>query len=263
MRQVISGSTTARAAGMLLALAMAGPAGAQTDPTRAMDGEWHYMVAPYFWFTGLSGDASVKGLPPIPIDASFSDIISNFDIGLMGHFEMRKDRIGLGSDLLYVNLGAPVVGPLEGQLGLEVDMRMLIAEGYAFYRVAHGGAAANPSFVDVLAGVRYFGTSAQLEADALESGKRRLDWVDGMAGARFGLPLGSKVALLGRGDIAGFGSDFTWSVSGDLATRVSDRWTLGLGWRHMDADYDKGDGLNPSVLNVTLDGPRLWAAYAW
>jgi hypothetical protein len=27
----------------------------------AMDGEWHFVVAPYFWFSGLDGTVSYDG----------------------------------------------------------------------------------------------------------------------------------------------------------------------------------------------------------
>ena len=56
-------------------------------PTAAMDGEWHFTVAPYMWFSGIKGDVSVGNLPSIPVDAPISDILSNFDFGLQGHFQ--------------------------------------------------------------------------------------------------------------------------------------------------------------------------------
>ena len=31
----------------------------------------------------------------VPVDASISDILSNFDFGLEGHLDARKDRLGL------------------------------------------------------------------------------------------------------------------------------------------------------------------------
>ena len=89
------------------------------------------------------------------------------------------------------------------------------------------------------------------------------DWVDALIGLRFRAPLGSRVSLLGRGDIAGFGSKFTWNLEGDLAVKLSDRWSLGAGWRHIDIEYDKTDGAERRLYDVALDGPRTWFSYAW
>ena len=56
---------------------------------------------------GLKGDVSVKGLPDIPIEKSFSDIWSDFHVGVLGHFEGRKDRWGFATDVMYMDLHAP------------------------------------------------------------------------------------------------------------------------------------------------------------
>lgn len=261
MKRGAPASWTAVGAGLVLAFAAA-PAGAQTDAT-AMDGQWHFVLAPYVWFTGIKGAVSVRGLPEVPVDQSFTDLIKDLDIGLQGRFEARKDRMGLALDLMYVNLGVPVSGRLGAQSDLQVDVRQLVTEGFAFYRVRHASRSDNPSYVDVLVGARYFGVSSRLENDALETSKQTLSWVDGLAGLRFRAPLGAKFALLGHGDVAGFGSDFTWTVSGDLAFRASDRWYLGAGWQHMDIDYDSGEDHDRKRFDIALDGPRVWAAYAW
>jgi hypothetical protein len=89
------------------------------------------------------------------------------------------------------------------------------------------------------------------------------DWVDAMTGVRFRAPLGSRVAFIGRGDVAGFGSKFTWNLEGDLAIALSQHWTTGAGWRHLSIDYDKGTGQDRKVMDVAYDGPRAWFAYAW
>lgn len=252
-------------AGTALVLTVALPARAQAGPAAAMDDEWHFALVPYFWFAGIDGTVSVKGLAEVPIHQSFSDVMSAFDIGLLGHFEGRKNRWGFASDILYLNLGAPVAAnaPVLGPLGISADVRQLMLEGLATYRVAIGANQDKPSHLDLLAGARYFGTSAQLQNDVLETGKQDLQWVDALVGLRFRVPLGSRMSLLGRGDVAGLGSKLTWNLEGDLALNLSERWALGAGWRHLDIDYDKGEGSDRKVFGVAFDGPRAWAAYTW
>ncbi len=109
---------------------------AQAETDTAMDGSWHFRLLPYFWATGLDGTASVTGVTEVPIKASFSDIIEDFDIGFATHFEARKDRLGFAADVMYTNLGAdvPTTRLILGRLDLNADVRQLITEGFVFYR---------------------------------------------------------------------------------------------------------------------------------
>jgi hypothetical protein len=93
--------------------------------------------------------------------------------------------------------------------------------------------------------------------------KKDFDWVDVLTGLRCRLPLGPHVALIGRGDVAGFGSKFTWNLEGDIGAALSEHWTAGAGWRHLSIDYDKGEGADRKLFDVAYDGPRAWFAYAW
>jgi len=258
------------ATALALAVALPAAAQAQAPPTAAMDGRWHFVVAPYMWFTGIKGSASVGGLPEVPVEASFSDIFKDLSFALAGHFEGRKNRFGFGTDLMYTDLSSPVAAnsPVVGTLGLKAGVKQLFTEGFGLYRVATGGPAKNPANLDLLVGVRYTGTSTQLTADTSTGNqyagqKKDLDWVDAMAGIRATVPLGSRVAFMGRGDVAGFGTKLTWNLEGDLATQVSDHWVLAAGWRHMHIDYDEGSGRDRKLFDIGYDGPRAWFAYAW
>ena len=264
------GVRAARRAVAVALLATAAPAWAQSqaqgDPTSAMDDRWHFNVVPYFWMTGIKGEVSVANLPSVPVDASISDMLSNFDIGLQGHFEARKDRLGFAFDFIWSKLGVPAAQTPVGQF--TVDVRQFITEGVVFYRAATGGRADNPAHLDVLLGVRYTGTRSRLTAEtnagvAYNGQFQELDWVDALGGLRFRAPLGSRAAFLGRADIAGFGSKLTWNLEGDLAFRPWTRWSFGAGWRYMDIEYEKGEGAELRQFDVAYSGPRLWFAYSW
>ena len=129
--------------------------------------------------------------------------------------------------------------------------------------MASGGRRDNPAVLDVLAGARYADSRSRLTAttDAgigYDGEFQDFDWVDALAGVKFRAPLGSRMALIGRADVAGFGSKLTWNLEGDLGFRVSDHWAFGAGWRHWDIDYD-----DEKVFDIAYDGPRLWFAYTW
>ena len=251
----------------VVATALAGAtrahAQAAPPPSLAMDGDWHFVIAPYFWASGISGNVSIGDLVSVPIDKSFSDIIADFDIGLMARFEGRKGRFGFSTDLLYIDLGAPVLGNVAGGLDANVDFRQAIVEGVGTFRAWHGGRADNPAFVDVLAGARYYGTKARLQSSLEDTDFVTINWLDAVAGVRFHAPLGKRFSLLGRGDVAGFGSTFTWEVEGDLAARLGERWLVGAGWKHLDIDFDESEGARRKVVDIAYDGPRVWFAYSW
>jgi hypothetical protein len=255
--------------GLLVALSSPALLQAQAKTDTAMDGSWHFRLMPYFWAAGIDGTVSVTGVNEVPIHASFSDIISNFDIGLLGHFEARKDRLGFGADFMYLNLGAdvPTTRPILGRLDLGADVRQLVTEGFVFYRPVSGGRD-GAGYLDVLAGLRYNDTRTLLEGTgaggaSLAGTKRNLDWVDALAGARFRVPLGKRAGLTGRGDLATFGSDLTWNVQGGLDLGFGERWAAGVDYRWMDQDYDKGEGLDRRIYNMRYSGPKVWFSYSW
>lgn len=266
MRMKNVGNRAAVVVALLMAAALPGWAQSEGGPTGAMDGEWHFTVAPYMWFSGIKGDVSVGNLPPVSIEAPISDILSNFDFGLEGHFQARKDRIGLAFDFIWSDLGIPVAEDVEFA-DFTVDVRQLITEGYVFYRVASGGPSDNPATFDLLIGARYTGTRARLQAERagveLDGEFQKLDWVDLMGGLKFRAPLGSRFAFIGRGDVAGLGSNVTWNLEGDLAFLASERWAFGLGWRYMDIEYEKDDTTIPQKFDLAYNGPRVWFAYSW
>jgi len=93
----------------MLALALAGLAIAPAS--MASDG-WQYELTPYVFFSGMKGDIGVGGLPPIDIDASFSDIADNLEAGFMGMFTARNGPLLFSFDGSYTKLEASGTGPV-------------------------------------------------------------------------------------------------------------------------------------------------------
>ncbi|HEX3102114.1 MAG TPA: hypothetical protein VHQ01_09995 [Pyrinomonadaceae bacterium] len=67
------------------------------------DDGWHFAFAPYLFITGLTGTIGARGRTA-NIDLSFSGILHNFDMGLVGAFEARKKKIVFTSDVLWIKL---------------------------------------------------------------------------------------------------------------------------------------------------------------
>jgi opacity protein-like surface antigen len=253
--------TAATALAALLAL----PAAALAQSNTAMDDRWHFFVAPYLWGSGMEGTVGVNQPLSVLVDLSFGDALDNLDFAFLGRVEGRKNRVGFGLDLAYMNLGVDVTGPVTGRLGFGADVRSLTLEGIATWRVVNDDARG--SYVDLLAGARYLKNRARLtvERDGQEIAgtERTLDWVDALAGARFRVGLGETFGLHGRADVAGFGSDFSWNVQGGLEARLGEHWKMGAGYRYFDVDYDKGEALSRRIWQMTYQGPYAFVGYAW
>jgi hypothetical protein len=261
-----SGRFTAAAAALAANLALPTAAPAQSHPSTAMDDRWHFFAAPYLWASGMEGRVGVSGVVEVPVDVSFGDTLENLDFGFLGRFEGRRNRIGFGADLIYMNLGADVTGPVSGQLGLGADVRSFTAEGILNCRVSNDDARG--SYVDLLGGLRYVKNEARLTVErggnAIAGTGRTLDWVDGVAGARFRLGLGRSLGIHGRADIAGFGSDLSWNVQGGVELSFGGgHWRTGAGYRYFEVDYDKGEGLDRRVWQIVYQGPYAFIGYGW
>lgn len=228
--------------------------------TPADDNGWQWEFSLPVWAPAIDGTMSFSGIPEQKVKASFGDIVENLDFALIGQVEMRRNRLGFASDVLYMSLEADVLasGPILGQTNPRANVKELIIESFGFYRlVTAGGAPDNQGFADVILGARYTGMQTQIKGDNASSTKRTFNFVDGLAGLRGYAGLGKTWGLRGRADLATFGSDITWNLESSLAWRASERWTIDGGYRYLDIDYDKGQGSERKILDLKIFGPVI------
>ena len=232
-----------------------GPAVAQTEGSTAVgEGGWTFTATPYVWVAGLKGDlATIGGLPPAEVDASFSDIIENTDMAVMLGIEARTDRWGVLLDLVYlgVSQSADTPGPLFGEA--ELESTTLFATVAGAYRFVQQDRIA----VDALGGVRAWRVDTELDFSAgLLPGQNAQEdetWVDPVLGLRAIVDIGNGFSVLALADIGGFdvGSDQTWEVLATLNYQLRDWLSLRAGYRHLEVDY-RNDGF---VFDVEMSGP--------
>jgi hypothetical protein len=242
-----------------LSLGLGAPAQAQ-DAATTPAGGWSFGLTPYIWFAGLKGDvATLAGLPPASVDASFSDIIDNADFAFMLAAEARRGQLGMVVDLSYLSISADATtpGPLFGDA--EVESRTFFATVAGFYELAREGRIT----LDALAGARvwYVDTEIDLGAGLLpaRSVQDSKVWADPVVGLRGSVELGRGFTLAGAADIGGFGlaSDFTWQVLGTLGYRFNDWLSARAGYRHLEVDYES-DGF---IWDVEMSGPIIGATF--
>lgn len=235
------------------------------------DESWRFQVTPYIWGPGLGGDVQpISRLPPVHFDRSLGEILDNLDAAFFMNVTARKDRFVFFGDFTYANLtedhsftipSIHVGGITIPSVHVPVDVKisqssMTVAGGYSVID--------QPQFVlDLLGGARLWHVEAEIDIPVHiphfphlpTSASETRTWVDPIIGARARLQLTPDWSLIGYADVGGFGagSDTTWQAVGTINYRVTDKFFVSAGYRHMAFDYDK-DGLN---LDVEMGGPLV------
>lgn len=230
------------------------------EPNAIPDDEWSFTLAPYLWGAGLHGDVAQFGLPEIEVDASFGDIIKNFDMGAMAVAEARNGRFSLFGDFLYLKLGADKDTP-RGILAdsAQADITSLMVTAGAGYSVL----SSDRGNLDLLAGARLWSAETKISLDGGLLGDKSVSddatWVDPLVGVKGRFDLSNDFYLTGWGMIGGFGvsSDLMWDVMGGVGYSFSDSFSVVAGYRALGVDY-KNDGF---VYDVVQDGPILGGVF--
>jgi opacity protein-like surface antigen len=238
----------------------ADPALPESAPELPPETGWTFAIAPYFWAAGMEGTIGQFGLPPVDVDASFIDILENFDIGAMAVGEARNGRFGIAFDFEYVRLSATAdtpFGVLANQV--EVTSQTLTALAAAEYRVLE----TETTSVYLMAGGRLWWVETDLDPQGGPADPQFFSdgdtWVDPIIGAKARIDLSQNFYLTGWGMIGGFSvsSDFTWDVMAALGYEFTDKISMVGGYRALGVDYSNG----PFLFDVVQHGPILGAVF--
>ncbi|MGF1759870.1 hypothetical protein L4D76_18420 [Photobacterium sagamiensis] len=226
--------------------------------------QWHYEVTPYLLAAGMEGTVGVKD-HTADVDASFSDIVDNLNMGFMGIFTAKKGPWTFALEGVYMKLddsgASSVTGPggfVSRKGELDVTNSMYIAQGTVGYRLVDGKTKLNGH-----GGLRY--TKLEVDMDiviqfdepqpfggaASEEGSE--NWVDAVVGLHVMHPVSDMVTLTGYVDIGGGGSDLTYQVMAGVNWEFHKGYTAKLGYRYLYWDYED-DGF---VWDMAAKGPYL------
>lgn len=228
---------------------------------------WRYRSRPGLWLAGMEGTVG-KGNHKADVDASFSDLMDNLNIGLSTDFEVGKGPWSLIVFGLWQNFenDATTPGGFDGDI--EADFAIVEA-ALAFKLIDEQFGDADglaPRFtLEVLGGARW--TYLSLEVDINEgpfadtNAERDRDWIDPYAGlrGRFDFSENFNVSVMGTAGGFGVGSDFAWSANAMFEYRFTRKIGAYVGYRAISYDYDE-DGF---IWDVTLHGPTLGLTLRW
>ncbi len=223
------------------------------------DGKWKYTLQPYIMFPNLNGTVGLSDLPDADVKANPGDVFSHLKIGAMLYFEAYNDKWAFSSDVLYMNLKKNVEGNKLVNYG-EATSKQLAWEVAGMRKVI--------PWLELGAGLRLNSLNAGLNINVnsgvggqttnkVYSGTKT--WVDPILVTRIKIPSKGRLSAQLRTDIGGFGigSKFCWQAQLDGNYRVSKLLDIGLGYRFIGVNYDKGSGTERFLYNVDTFGPAI------
>ena len=225
--------------------------------------EWQFVIAPYIWFAGLSGNISTNG-QEVEVDASFSDIFDQLNFAFQIHGEAMKNRLFFFIDWTYINL--TINQNIESQTPLPIDASLDIGVKNNLVDFAGGYRLTSPNspvYFDLYIGGRLWDVDIDQKIKFSNLPDQSMDqsktWVDLIVGARLIAYLSDSFLLTLKSDIGGFNigssSKISWNIIGNIGWETG--WhglTPFVGWRTLYVDYDDGSGDDFFEYKIWMNG---------
>jgi hypothetical protein len=224
---------------------------ASPSPSASADDDWHLVVAPYLWLTGVHGTVGALG-HDVGVHASAGDLLSHFRFGLMGLIEADHKRVVLPLDLIWARLGDNKALPFPNLAATTADVK--VTEFILTPKVGYRVLDQEKLKIDALTGFRYWHLGQNLQFSPSRLGldfSGSQNWVDPLVGGRILAALTPKVEATIAGDVGGWGagSQLDYQVVGLLGYKIKPTWTLQAGFRYLDVNYR-----SKTVFDVAMSG---------
>jgi hypothetical protein len=171
-------------------------------------------------------------------------VLKQLNIGLMTNLDVRRKRIGLATDLIFMSLSSDQKTTPIGNAfsGFTANAKDVIVQPEAYGRVLESDRGS----IDALGGVRFWrlDNSLSLLQGTLPPTNvgQTQSWVDPTIGARFRLNLPKGCFANLKGDAGGFGagSELSWQVYAGVGKEFKKKYSALLGYRYLFVDYKNG-----------------------
>ena len=215
---------------------------------------YHFYLEPYLLAASMSGTIGIGQLPNTFICVPASEVFKYFKIGGMLYAEVHNDRFAYTSDLFYASL-AQDASSKNGILNGTASVKQFWWELEGLYKVKpwleFGVGARINSITN--------GLNINVPGPSNKNVSKGATWVDPIIVTRLKGAINNKWLLQLRADMGGFGigSQFAWQLQPDIYYRASRLLELGLGYRIISMDYNKGSGDNRFLYDIEEYGPQL------
>jgi hypothetical protein len=219
-------------------------------------GGMDWKIAPYLWTVGMDGTMTIGDLEQ-EVDMSFSDILSDFEVGGSVFAEFGKDNHAVHFDYTYIRLRpdpTPLPSPpFEPESELASKLTINIFETAYNYRWK---GAEGPSLV---LGARLMDIKMRMTPGDLPAVSTGPDWWDYFVGVKTHNAISTNWDFDFYGTIGTGGSDLPWTLQAMFGRRFSNDNRLGLGLRIWGVDYSSGSGImgGYTELDTTFYGLML------
>jgi hypothetical protein len=257
-------------------LAVADPVA--TEATRGNDG-WQFAALIYAYYPDIASKATLPNGAGTEATVDASDLVDHLKFGVLGTFEARKDRWGVFSDLMYLDVGQfksqyrnLIIGnvglPADVSASVNFDLKTTVWTLAGTYRAV----ASQDAVLDVFAGARLLDAKVSLDwtlngnvgpipaPGRAGNGEVKQHYIDGIVGIKGRMVFGTdlKWFIPYYGDVGTGDSDLTWQVFGGLGYAFNWGELIG-GWRWVDYQF-KSDS---AIDSLRFEGPLLGAAFHW
>ena len=226
--------------------------------------DWHVDWVPfYLWFSGLSGDVGAGGVTA-PVSVSFSQVFKQLNIGYMTDLDIRRKRIGLFTDLIFMSLSSDQsttpIGPQPTYVGFKANAKQLIVTPDLYVRLVDRDRGS----IDVTGGGRFWDLNNSLDLYPPNNGTtvtvgQTQKWVDPVLGARMLLNANRGIFFALMGDAGGFGvgSQLTYQTYVGVGKQFKTKYAVMLGYRYLFVDYKNGAFVYDVHMSGLLAGFKI------
>jgi hypothetical protein len=268
---------------LLAASATVTPAQAVAEPivaegTRGAGG-WQFGALVYFYYADVGAKATLPNGTASDVTVDARDLLNNLKFAVLGTFEARKDRWGLFSDLIYMDVGqfrsrfhdltiGRVGLPADVSASVNFDLKSIVWTVAGSYRAVAQPAAA----LDLIAGARLLDTKVRLDytlngnigpipaPERAGNSEAKEHYIDGVVGLKGRMAFGTDLRwfIPYYGDVGTGDSDLTWQVMSGLGYAF--KWGEIVGaWRYVDYRFKSDSPIDSENFN----GPLVGVAIRW
>jgi len=239
---------------------------ANTYAKISTDDNWQFTVAPYLWAISMNGTVQVSNRRA-HVDQSFSDILSEMDIGGMVWLDASKGKWDIFLNALYAKLSD---SSNDGILRVSATDKFGILGGGVSYQIYKACFENQSSLaIEPYAGFRFTVNNTTVKASipgiTLQKSENQ-NWTDPILGAKFIYAMTKAWSLTFAGDLGGTNtsSDYSYNIFGAVGYTPQTMWTnttTYLGYRILDQHYVTGSGTGYYNWNMKLTGPVFGVAF--
>lgn len=208
---------------------------------------WDWKITPYLWTVGISGDLTIGDINQ-DLDVSFSDILSDFEVGGSVFSEFGKGNHAVHFDYTYIRLRPDPMPlpapPFPPDSELATKMTINIFESAYNYRWKGSGGGA------FVLGARLMDIKMRMTLSDLPAVEVGPDWWDFFVGVKTQNAISENWDFSFYGTIGAGESDLPWTLQALFSRRFSNDNRLGLGFRVWGVDYSENEGLMDQFTRI-------------